>query len=155
MNHPTHDRIEQIHLLLQQQGHRLTQARQLIVQVLIHSGAHLSADKLAEMVHEIDPHVGRMTVYRTLELLVELGVARPVYQGTGAAHYILIDKGHHHHLVCSNCEKVVEFEECTLEALQNLVSHRFNFLIQSHLIEFYGLCADCQTPPLLKHSQAI
>ena len=129
---------------LQQNGHRLTAARQAILEVLIASGGHVSADQLAEMVREQSPQVGRMTVYRTLELLSELGLIRPVYQGTGAAHYILMDDGHHHHLVCAGCACVIEFEECVLAEIEKVVSGRFNFQIQGHLLEFYGLCANCK-----------
>ena len=116
-------RLEQV---LQQNGHRLTAARQAILEVLLASGGHISADQLAEMVRNQAPQVGRMTVYRTLELLSELGVIRPVYQGTGAAHYILMEDGHHHHLVCAGCDCVIEFEDCVLAEIEELVSGRFN-----------------------------
>ena len=130
--------------ILQQNGYRLTAARLAILEMLIASGGHLSADQLAERVREQTPQVGRMTVYRTLDLLSELGVIRPVYQGTGAAHYILMDEGHHHHLVCAGCACVIEFEECVLAEIEEMVSGRFNFQIQGHLLEFYGICAECQ-----------
>ena len=133
-----------IQTVLQENGHRLTTARQAILEVLIVSGGHVSADQLAEMVRAQSPQVGRMTVYRTLDLLSELGVIRPVYQGTGAAHYILMADGHHHHLVCTGCDCVIEFEECVLAEIEEVVSGRFNFQIQGHLLEFYGMCANCQ-----------
>ncbi len=133
-----------IQTVLQENGHRLTLARQAILEVLIVSGGHVSADQLAEMVRAQSPQVGRMTVYRTLDLLSELGVIRPIYQGTGAAHYILMADGHHHHLVCTDCDCVIEFEECVLAEIEEMVSGRFNFQIQGHLLEFYGVCANCQ-----------
>jgi Fur family ferric uptake transcriptional regulator len=114
------------------------------LQVLTSSGGHVSADQLVEMVRQQFPQVGRMTVYRTLELLSQLGVIRPVYQGTGAAHYILLEDGHHHHLVCACCDQVIEFEECVLEEIEQVVSGRFNFQIQGHLLEFFGICENCQ-----------
>lgn len=139
------DQLTTIKQTLQIKGHRLTAARQTILEALIASGGHISADQLAEMVRAQVPPVGRMTVYRTLELLSELGVIRPVYQGTGAAHYILMEDGHHHHLVCAGCDCVIEFEECVLAEIEKLVSARFNFQIHSHLLEFYGVCVNCQT----------
>jgi Fur family ferric uptake transcriptional regulator len=138
------DQLTTLQDVLQQNGHRLTAARQAILEVLLASGGHVSADQLAEMVRTEAPQVGRMTVYRTLELLSELGVIRPVYQGTGAAHYILMEDGHHHHLVCAGCDRVIEFEECVLAEIEEMVGGRFNFQIQGHLLEFYGMCADCQ-----------
>lgn len=138
---------EQIGLLceaLETKGYRLTSARREILSVLINSGGHVSADELAEMVQTQSPGIGRMTVYRTLDLLSELGLIRPVYQGTGAAHYILMHNGHHHHLVCAGCAKVIEFEECVLAEIERVIGERFNFRVQGHLVEFYGRCADCQ-----------
>ncbi|MDA0246537.1 MAG: Fur family transcriptional regulator [Chloroflexi bacterium] len=130
--------------LIQTQGYRLTAAREAIITALVQTGGHISADELVEIVHQAAPQVGRMTVYRTLDLLCELGCLRPVYQGTGAAHYILFADGHHHHLVCRLCEKVVEFDECLLRELEERIGRRFNFAIEGHLLELYGLCGDCQ-----------
>ena len=129
---------------LQEQGYRLTAARRTILQVLANSGGHITADDLAALVREKAPGVGRMTVYRTLDLLNDLGLIRPVYQGTGAAHYILMDAGHHHHLVCSACHKVIEFDDCVLSEIEQMVCGRFQFQIESHLLEVYGRCPDCQ-----------
>ena len=129
---------------LQAKGYRLTVARRAILQVLAGCGGHVTADDLAAMVRAEAPGVGRMTVYRTLDLLSELGLIRPVYQGTGAAHYILMDDGHHHHLVCSACHQVIEFDDCVLGEIEQLICSRFGFEVQSHLLELYGRCPDCQ-----------
>jgi len=129
---------------LQARGFRVTQARRTILDTLIRAGGHLSADDLAERVHAIEPHIGRMTVYRTLELLCEVGVVRPIYQGTGAAHYIFLHEGHHHHLICNQCHQVMEFDECTIGEIAQVISKRFNFELQGHLLEFYGLCTHCR-----------
>lgn len=137
-------RLNNIQTALKQKGFRLTSSRQKIVQALLGCGGHITADGLLEVVHETDTTVGRMTVYRTLELLSELGLIRPVYQGTGAAHYILLDGGHHHHLICSGCDAVIEFEECGLQEMSKLLAERFDFAIEGHLVEFYGRCPNCQ-----------
>lgn len=136
--------INQIKTTLQTKGFRLTGSRQAIIKALVKSGAHISADELVDLVHQSDPYVGRMTVYRTLDLLCELNILRPVYQGTGAAHYILFEDGHHHHLICSSCAKVVEFDDCFLSELETQIGHKFNFKIEGHLLELYGLCATCR-----------
>ncbi len=129
---------------LQTKGYRLTAAREAILQTLVDCGGHITADDLAARVRETSPNVGRMTVYRTLDLLSELGLIRPVYQGTGAAHYVLMHDGHHHHLVCSVCHKVFEFDDCVLGEIERLVCDRYGFQVQSHLLELYGRCPDCQ-----------
>lgn len=138
--------IEQLAALqaaLEERGYRLTSARQAILSALIDSGGHLSADELADRVHERAPQVGRMTVYRTLDLLSGLGLLRPVYQGSGAAHYVLLHEGHHHHLVCTGCQRVIEFDDCALGDLSEVISDRFGFQVQGHLLELYGVCAAC------------
>lgn len=137
-------RLNNIQAALKQKGYRLTSSRQKIVQSLLDCGGHITADGLLEVIRETDKTVGRMTVYRTLELLSELGLIRPVYQGTGAAHYILLDGGHHHHLICSGCDAVIEFDECGLQDVGKLLAERFNFAIEGHLVEFYGRCQNCQ-----------
>lgn len=124
-------------------GYRLTAARRAILEVLVNSGGHLSADELAEQVQKVAPGTGRMTVYRTLETLCQLGIVRPVYQGTGAAHYILMQDGHHHHLICDQCHVVIDFDDCLSHEMTQAISQRHNFQIHSHLIELYGRCSAC------------
>lgn len=137
-------RLEDLSKALQAGGYRVTRARQMIFEALIESGGHVSADEVAAVVNRREPSVGRMTVYRTLDLLRQLGLVQPVYQGTGAAHYVLMDQGHHHHLVCSSCNRVIEFEECIAQEMGKLLGERFGFEIQGHLLEFYGLCGTCR-----------
>ena len=132
--------------LLESEGYRLTAAREIIAETLIESGGHCSADELAEMVRESSPGIGRMTVYRTLELFCRLGLVRPFYPGTGAAHYALMESGHHHHLICSSCGQIIEVEDCGLEQItQQRIGERFDFEVQGHLLEFYGLCGHCRS----------
>lgn len=137
-------RLDELSRALQAGGYRVTRARQVIFQALLDSGGHVSADEVVAAVHRREPSVGRMTVYRTLELLRQLGLVQPVYQGTGAAHYVLMDQGHHHHLICSSCDRVIEFEECIAQEVGRELAARFGFAIQGHLLEFYGVCRACQ-----------
>ena len=136
--------IGQLTSVLRENGYRLTASRRAILQALVDSGGHISADELANSVNRTAPQVGRMTVYRTLDLLQQLGLIRAVYQGTGAAHFVLMDEGHHHHLLCSECATIVEFDDCVVQELEAQIQDRFRFEIQGHLVEFYGLCPDCQ-----------
>lgn len=131
---------------LKEEGYRLTPARQAIVSALVDCRGHISADGLFDLVHENSPGIGRMTIYRTLELLTELGLIRPVYQGTAAAHYILLADGHHHHLVCTVCKRVIEIDQCLFPELEQALSGSFQFDIEGHLLEIYGRCNDCRIP---------
>ena len=139
------EQIEALRKAVIDKGYRLTEARKVIINCLVESGGHISADELAERVWQRQPRVGRMTVYRTMDLLSELGVIRPIYQGTGAAHYILMAGGSHHHLICNQCGLVIEFDHCQSDEMSHLLSERYNFQIDSYLLEFHGLCAGCRS----------
>jgi Fur family ferric uptake transcriptional regulator len=138
---------EQTSILLEtltNKGHRITQSRRVIIEILVNSGGHITADDLAEKVRSLHPDIGRMTVYRTLDLLSDLGALHRIYQGTGAAHFIIMTSGSHHHLICSNCQTVIEFDNCMADEITASLSTKFNFQINSHLFEIHGLCQDCQ-----------
>jgi Fur family ferric uptake transcriptional regulator len=130
--------------MLASRGYRLTRARHAVLRALVGAGGHLSADELAELLRESGSEVGRMTVYRTLDLLTELGLVRPIYQGTGAAHYILMVDGHHHHLVCTRCHAVVEIDSCIVKNIERQVMSRSGFEVHGHLLEVFGICEDCR-----------
>ena len=138
------DQVRYLAQAIQESGYRLTAARQVILEMLVVSGGHITADDLAAKVRGANPGVGRMTVYRTLDLLSELGVIRPIYQGTGAAHYILMAEGSHHHFVCNRCHRVIEFDDCTADSFTRQLAARLDFQVQGHLLEVHGLCAGCQ-----------
>lgn len=129
---------------LRANGYRLTDARRAIVTALLSSEGHHSADELVELVHHAAPGVGRMTVYRTLELLTDLGLIRPIYQGSAAARYILMDEGHHHHLVCSSCDQIIEFDACVWQEIEQAVGKYYHFEVQGHLLEIFGRCQSCR-----------
>lgn len=138
------DNFTLMRVALEDTGHRLTAARQAILTALVSSEGHISADELVEIVHVTSPGVGRMTVYRTLDLLTELGLTRPVFHGQAAAQYILMDKGHHHHLVCTSCKRVIEFDNCLLKEIEQAVGDHHDFEIEGHLLEIYGRCRACR-----------
>ncbi len=138
------DQIAIMRNALQKKGYRLTTARLSILEALVTSNGHISADALVDIVHQGAPGVGRMTVYRTLELLTELGMIRPVYQGSAAAHYVLLADGHHHHLICSSCQRVIEFDQCVLAEIERILGSESHFAVEGHLLEIYGRCRDCQ-----------
>ena len=123
----------------------MTPARQAIVSALVNCRGHISADALFDLVEQQSQGIGRMTVYRTLDLLTELGLIRPVYQDSAAAHYILLADGHHHHLVCKMCKKVIEIDQCLFPNLEQAVRSRYQFDIEGHLLEIYGRCGECQS----------
>lgn len=138
------NQVEIMRSALENNSFRLTGARRAIIETLVRCDGHITADDLALKVQASVPHVGRMTVYRTLDLLSELGVIRPIYQGTGAAHYVLMTEGSHHHLICNHCHQVIEFDHCSADELISQLAEQFRFQVSSHLLELHGLCENCQ-----------
>ncbi len=128
---------------LRNAGYKITPPRLAVLEVIQHKGEHLNPNAILEEAKAIHPALGRATVYRTLELLTELGIVRPIYVGEVGPTYIRAEGGHHH-LVCSHCGRVVEFDQCTADEMARDLGERFGFDIKSHLLEFYGVCTECQ-----------
>ncbi len=126
-------------------GLRSTDQRRLIVETFFKSPNHVSIEELLAQVRSQDPKVGYATVYRTLKLLTECGVAFERRFGDGLARYELADEASHHdHLICVDCGTIVEFEEDRIEALQEAVAEKYGYELRSHKHEMYGVCPDCQ-----------
>ena len=133
-------------VLLQQlrtAGYKVTPARQAVLRVIAQEGEHLDPTEILRRAQQIYPTIGRATVYRTLELLTQLNIVRPIYLGEHGPTYIRAEGGHHH-LVCSNCGIVIDFDQCVADQMVAELAERFGFQVQSHLLEFYGHCASCQ-----------
>lgn len=128
-------------------GYKLTAPRQAVVQVLEQKGEHLSPNEVLTLGQQIYPKLSRATVYRTLDLLTDLGLIRPIYLHDTRQRYVTVQGGHHH-LVCIDCGTAFEFERCDVDRLVMTLSERFRFEIHSHLLEFYGLCESCKRDQL-------
>jgi Fur family transcriptional regulator, ferric uptake regulator len=130
---------------MDKKGLRSTDQRRLIVDIFFHADNHVSIEELLAQVRAKDPRVGYATVYRTLKLLTECGVANERRFGDGLTRYELADDTtHHDHLICVECSDIVEFEEPRIEELQERVAKKYGFALRSHKHELYGLCAKCQ-----------
>jgi len=126
-------------------GLRSTEQRRLIIDTFFHAPAHITIEDLLGQVRSSDPGVGYATVYRTLKLLAESGVANERHFGDGVTRYELADGDtHHDHLICIECQGITEFEEPRIESLQDEVAHNHGFDLRSHKHELYGVCARCQ-----------
>lgn len=129
---------------LRDAGYKITPPRLAVLEVIEQEGEHLDPAQILRHAQEIHPAIGRATVYRTLELLTQLNIVRPIYVGEHGPTYIRAEGGHHH-LVCSTCGIVIDFDQCMAGEMMRDLTERFGFQIQSHLLEFYGVCANCQT----------
>ncbi len=135
---------------LRAQGVRLTSERQLILRrALTH--LHFTAEELVKDVRAIDPSVSRMTVFRTIALLSRTGLLEKHDFRYGPPYYeITYGKGHHDHLMCTQCGEIIEFQEPRVEQLQEAVVKRYGYQLLSHTHKLYGLCRTCQhTKPVL------
>lgn len=134
-----------LHEHMTKRGLRSTNQRNLIVETFFQAPNHISIEELLAQVRQQDPRVGYATVYRTLKLLTECGVAFERKFGDGLTRYELADEhSHHDHLICVECGKIVEFEEPRIEELQEKIALRYGFELKSHKHEMYGTCAECQ-----------
>jgi Fur family transcriptional regulator, ferric uptake regulator len=125
-------------------GHKLTNARLTVLGVLEDSGGHITSAEVLERVNAVDPSIGRASVFRTLDLLTSLSIIRPTYLHTSLTPtYVLMPDGHHHHIICTNCNRVIEFEECALGNVEAKLEERLGVKLTGHLLEFYGLCDHC------------
>jgi Fur family transcriptional regulator, ferric uptake regulator len=130
---------------IQKKGLKRTAQRDLILDVFLRTEAHVSNEDLYRLVKQEDPGVGQTTVYRTLKLLTEAGLAREVRFGDGRTHYEHQYKHQHHdHMICSECGKIIEFFSAELEAIQDSMAAKHRFEITQHLLRIIGICAECR-----------
>lgn len=130
---------------LRDSGHKLTNARLTVLGVLEHGDGHLTSAEIVEAVSRVDPDIGRASVFRTLDLFTRLAIIRPTYiDSSTTPNYVLLPDGHHHHIICTNCHRVIEFDECALGALAAELEQRYNVRLTGHLLELYGLCDKCR-----------
>ena len=129
---------------LEKAGIESTPARQAILHIV---GEHERPIDVTSILASLDRHhikADKVTIYRILDLLADKGlIARLEFQ-EGKFRYEVL-KSDHHHLICLQCGKIADIEDNWIEDLEKEIKKKKNFLVQRHAIEFYGLCADCQT----------
>ncbi len=135
-------------------GYRLTEPRLTILDLLEQSGGHITATELLALVEARDGSIGRASVFRTLDLMTKLGIVWTSVQGGSTVHYMLMPGGHHHHLICTRCNRRIEFNDCHLEALTGNLEAAYGFQAEGHLLEVYGLCKDCRDGHITIHANS-
>lgn len=146
-NSDTRDLKARWRTYLQEKNLNTTQQRELIVDQFLRSQDHISVDELLARVRKRNRKVGYATVYRTLKLLVDSGLAIQRQFGDGQARYE-VEGAHHDHLICTKCGLILEFEDPEIEALQERIAQRLGgFRVTRHRHELYGLCPKAQGLP--------
>jgi len=135
---------KKIATILRQHGYKFTPQRRIVIQTVALSQDHLTPATIYERVHQEHPNIGLVTVYRTLDILAKLGLICELHAGGSCRSYTTGASEHHHHLICSNCGKVVDFSGYDLSQLEQRLSLETGFDIKDHLLEFVGLCQACQ-----------
>jgi Fur family peroxide stress response transcriptional regulator len=136
-------RVEEIRQIYRARGLPFTLQRRAITRALLRHTNHPTADQIYEYIRTRVPGLSRPTVYRTLETLVRIGVARKVCHPEAAARYDAKTQ-RHHHLVCLQCGKMVDLEDASLDTIPLPVPGYLGFDIADYSIQFRGMCRDCR-----------
>lgn len=134
----------QIEKFFEAKGVRWTPQRQMVIDSFRSRSGHISAEEVHAQIKKAFPKVNLSTIYRTLELLCELGVAVEVEnQGDDRRRYELIGDEHHHHLICENCQAEIELDSVVIEQITANVQNQYGFRLKLPHFVGYGLCAIC------------
>jgi Fur family ferric uptake transcriptional regulator len=133
---------DRIYEFLASKGLRKTVQRDAIIEAAFTTTEHYTAEDLLTMARKIEPSVSRATVYRTLPLLVDCGVLKEMDFGKDYKFYDpnYIDHPAHNHLICVDCNKIVEFEDRNIETLENCISKRLGFSPSNKIVRIEGTC---------------
>ena len=141
---------EQFKQILKDKGLKVTTQRIMILEELSNSpDKHLTAEEIYELVKTECPEIGLATVYRTIQLLLELHLVDRINLDDGYVRYEIGDveanvtRHHHHHLICLNCGKIMSFEDDLLEELESKIKQTTGFFVVDHEVKLYGYCKEC------------
>jgi Fur family ferric uptake transcriptional regulator len=130
---------------LQEKNQHYTAQRALIFDEFVNAQKHLSVEELYEIVKKKEPTIGQVTVFRALKLFEEAGIAHPVNFGDRTVRYELSFKtGHHDHLVCEKCGKVIEVLDNKMEKRKEKICQKYGFIPSHHRLEIFGTCEGCR-----------
>lgn len=130
---------------LNKEGMRMTRPRQVVLSILENTKVPLSPQSIHQQSLEAHQEIGLVSVYRTLDVLMDLALVRKVHSMDDCHGYVLASPGHHHHLVCRECDRAVEFSGGEdLSSLVSRIQKETGFTIDGHMLQLYGLCPQCQ-----------
>ena len=140
--------MEMLKEKLKETGFKITPQRRAIIEILLKNDSeHLSSEEIYDLVRIDCPEIGLATVYRTMQLLDEIGTISKLNLDDGCIRYELNlddeDTHHHHHLICKSCGKIIEVKEDLLDNIENEIQSLYKFNILNHDVKFYGMCENC------------
>jgi len=139
------EKKERLKTFMKQKGFKSTRQRDVIASEFFKCEDHITAEELYKIINKRHKEIGSTTVYRTLKLLAESGLATARVFADQLIRYEPVSEDEHHdHLICLDCGSIIEFEDPKLERLQEKIASDFGFSIVDHKVEFYGYCKDCK-----------
>ncbi len=139
---------QRIYAAFDELSQRNTRPRRLIAERLVelaNNGADFTTDDLWQELRQAEPRIGRATVFRSVEKLVDMGILDRVEFADGSHHYRVCGGTHHHHLTCTQCHRVVDIDLCLPPEQLAAVSNQTNFEIEGHTLTLFGRCEDCRS----------
>jgi Fur family ferric uptake transcriptional regulator len=138
------EKKERLKTFMKQKGFKSTRQRDIIASEFFKCEDHITAEELYIIINKRHKEIGSTTVYRTLKLLAESGLATARVFADQLTRYEPVSEDEHHdHLICLDCGSIIEFEDPKLERMQEKIAADFGFSIVDHKMEFYGYCKDC------------
>lgn len=144
---------EEFKEMLKKKGLKVTNQRLLVLEVLAENrDRHMTAEDIYELVKEDYPEIGLATIYRTVQLLLEMQLVDRINLDDGCVRYEIGEntygdtngKHHHHHLICRDCGRVLSFRDDLLEGLERHIEEETGFHVQNHELKFFGQCSKCR-----------
>lgn len=135
--------------MLRKKGLKVTNQRMLVLELMAERpGQHLTAEEIYDLARQKYPDIGLATVYRTVQVLVDLSIIDKVSLNDGFARYELgaehSSGHHHHHAICSRCGKIISFKGDLLDTLEQALLDMSGFLVTDHEVKLYGYCGECR-----------
>lgn len=138
------NRIDDLVVRLRQNGLRLTPQRLVVLKTIIGNKNHLSVEEIYNHIHIDYPMIGRATIYKTIAMLKEMGEITELFFNNDGARYEVSGESPHPHLICTQCNRVIDIEDDTLVLSCEATARKTGYKITSFRLDYFGLCPDCQ-----------
>ncbi len=148
------DLLNNLQLGLRESHRKLTRPRRAVLAIIANADHHLTPAEVYHKAKSRNPRLGLTSVYRTLDLLVQLGYLQRIHLEEGCHSYAPAAREHGHHLVCSNCGRAEEFADCDLDPLMKMLKAKTGYEIDLHMLELLGRCPHCRRKSRSKRSLA-
>ncbi len=141
------EKFEKFYENLKNKGYKFTKQRKIVFEAILKQHEkHVTVEELYNYIKVHSPNIGLTTVYRTVQLFCEMDILEKVNLDDGLIRYELMlddDNHRHHHLICNNCNKIVEVKEDLMDSIEKIFEENYGFSVSNHQTKFYGLCSEC------------